>query len=139
MNQAVDAVFNFDERSEVGEIADAALHGHADREFLMQRIPGIRCQLPHTKRNAALDRVYVDDDALDFVAHIDELGWMLHALGPGHLADVNQAFDSLLKLDERAVVGDADYAAANMRADGITMLGIKPRIRGELLESERSE
>src|SRR3954470_3073787 len=62
---------------------------------------------------------------------------MLHALRPGHLADVNQAFNSLLEFDERSVVGHADDASAHVSAYRITMLGIEPRIRRELLESQR--
>src|SRR3954471_2250887 len=62
---------------------------------------------------------------------------MLHALRPGHLAHVNQAFNSLLEFDERSVVGHADDASAHVSAYRITMLGIEPRIRRELLESQR--
>ena len=49
VHQAVDAIFDFDEGSEVGEVADTAFHGHADREFLVQRVPGIGRQLPHAE------------------------------------------------------------------------------------------
>ena len=63
---------------------------------------------------------------------------MLHALGPGHLADVDQAFDALFQFDECAVVGDADDASADVRADRIAMLGVQPGVGGELLEAERN-
>ncbi len=134
VNQAVDAVFDFDECSEVGQIAYAAFDGHADREFLVQRVPRIGRQLPHAERNTALGRIHVDHDAIDRVADAHQLRRMLHALRPGHFADVDQAFDSLLQFDERSVVGHADDAAGNMRALGITMLGVKPRVRRELLK-----
>src|SRR5271165_1869039 len=61
---------------------------------------------------------------------------MLHPLRPGHFANVDQALDALFQLDKRAVVGHANYAAANMRADGITLRSVKPRIGSELLESQ---
>ena len=51
---------------------------------------------------------------------------------------MDQAFDALLEFDERAVVGDADDASADMRADRIAMRGIQPRVRRELLESQRN-
>ena len=50
---------------------------------------------------------------------------------------MHQAFDSLFELNERAVVGHADHAPVHVRADRITMLGIQPRVRRELLESQR--
>ena len=138
MDQAVDAVFDFDEGAEVGQVAHAAFDRHADGELLVQRIPRIGRQLPHAERNAALGRVHVQHHAFHLIADVDQLRRMLHALRPGHLADVDQAFDSLFQFDERAVVGDADDASANVRAHGIAMLGIEPRIRRELLESQRN-
>ena len=86
------------------------------------------------RRSVGID---VEHHALDDVADVDQLRRMLHALRPRHLADVDQAFDALLQFDERAVVGHADDASGNVRALGITMLGIEPRIGRELLESER--
>ncbi len=50
---------------------------------------------------------------------------------------MHQAFDALLQLDERAVVGNADHAAADVRADRITLRSVEPRIGRELLEAER--
>ena len=78
-----------------------------------------------------------EDDGVDLVAGLDHLRRVLHALGPGHLGDVDEAFDALLELDERAVVGDGEDAAVNLRADGIALGGVEPRIRRELLEAER--
>src|ERR1035438_2830883 len=56
-------------------------------------------------------RIDVQHHGLDLVVDVDQLGGMLHALGPGHLADVYQPFDALFQFDERAVVGHADNAA----------------------------
>ena len=62
---------------------------------------------------------------------------MLDALAPRHLADVDQAFDARLELDERAVVGQADDLAAHARANRIAILHRRPRILHELLVAER--
>src|ERR1700685_926611 len=137
VDQSVDAIFDFDERAEVGQVADATFHGHSYREFFVQQIPGIGSQLPHTQGDSPLGRIHVEHYAFHLIADIDQLRGMLHALGPSHLADVNQAFNALFQLDERAVVGDADHASTNVRAHGITMLGIKPRVGRELLEAQR--
>jgi len=42
---------------------------------------------------------------IDFVAYVDKLRRMLHALRPSHFADVDEAFDALLEFDERSVIG----------------------------------
>ena len=138
VNQAINAVFDFDEGAEVGQIANPAFDDHADWEFSCKRVPGIRGQLPHAERDAPLLRVDIEHDALDLIADIDQLRGMLHPLRPGHFADVDQAFDALLEFHKCAVVGHADDASANMRATGIAMLSIEPRIRRQLLEAERN-
>src|SRR5579872_465496 len=138
VDQAIDAVFNFDEGAEVSQVAHAPFDGHADGELLVQRVPRIGRQLAHSERNAALGRVDVQNHALHLIADVDQLRGMLHALRPGHFADVDQAFNSLLEFHECSVVGHADHAAADVCALGIAMLGIKPRVRRELLESQRN-
>jgi len=52
----------------------------------------------HAERDAAVSGVDAEDDGLDFVAGLDQLGRMLEALGPGHLREVDQAFNALLQL-----------------------------------------
>ena len=73
VNQAVDAVFDLDEGSEVSEVANASFDGHADRELLMQRIPRVCCQLAHSQRNAALHRIHVEHHALYMIANVDHV------------------------------------------------------------------
>ena len=62
---------------------------------------------------------------------------MLDALAPGHLADVNEAFDARLELDKRAVVGEADHLAAHAGAHRIPIHDVRPGIGDELLVAER--
>ena len=50
---------------------------------------------------------------------------------------MDEAFDALLEFHKSAVVGDADHPAVDVRAHGITVLRIQPRIRRELLEAQR--
>src|SRR5437016_5930099 len=137
VHQTIDAILNLDKCAEVGHVADAAFNLSPNRELIMQAVPWIRRQLPHAQRNSALLRKHVEHDALDLIVHIDQLRRMLHPLRPSHLADMDQAFDALLQFHERAVVGHADYASVNMRAHGIAMLSIKPRVRRQLFESQR--
>ena len=61
---------------------------------------------------------------------------MLHPLRPAHLADVDEALDALLELDERAVVGERDDLALDARADRILLVGAVPRVLLDLLQAE---
>src|SRR5262249_39680509 len=74
---------------------------------------------------------------LDLIVDLHDLGRMLHALRPAHLAYVDEPFDALLQLDEGAVIGDADDASLDARTDGIALRRVKPRVGRELLEAER--
>src|SRR5207245_631842 len=58
-------------------------------------------------------------------------------LGPRHFRDVDQAFDTRLLFDERAVVGDVGDAAGEARVQRILRLDALPRIVEQLLHAER--
>src|SRR5882724_11037511 len=137
VDEAVNAVFDLDEGAELGEIAYFSFDGRADGILIVQLLPRIRSQLLHAERDAAFAGIHAEHHGLDLIANVDDLRWVLHALRPGHLADVDQAFDALLEFDERAVVGGADDASFNVRADRVALHGVEPRIRRELLEAER--
>lgn len=77
-----------------------------------------------------------EDLALDFVAHVDELGGVLEALGPRHFRNVNQPFDSIFEFDESAVVFNADDLAFDFHADRELVLHFIPRIGGDLFEAQ---
>ncbi len=136
VNQAVYSVFNLNEGAKVGEVADASLDDGPGRIALGQVLPGVVEQLLHAQRDAAIGRVHAEDDCLDFVARLDQLGGVLEPLRPGHLREVNQAFDALLQLNKRAVVGDGKNAALDVGADRVALSGVKPRVGSELLEAK---
>src|SRR5208283_2862090 len=137
VDQPVYAFFNFDESSEIGQVADPALNNRTYWEFLVQALPRVRLQLLKAQANAALAGIDVQHHGFNLVANIDQLRRMLHALRPRHFTDVHQPFDSLLQLDERTVVGDADDPPAHMRSNRITLGRIHPRIGRELLKAQR--
>ena len=86
-----------------------------------QVLPRVLEKLLHAQRDAAVGGIHAENHRVDFVARLDQLGGMLEALGPGHLGEVNQAFDALLELNERAVIGDRKNAAMHLGADRITL------------------
>src|SRR5262249_13869994 len=137
VDQPVDSVFDLDKRAEISQVADTPFHCGADGIFLMQTLPGVGFKLLQAQRDAPLARIDVEHHAFDFIAHVDDLRRVLHALGPRHLAYVHQAFNALLQFDKGAVVGNAQHAAFHARANRIALRGIEPGIGRELLEPER--
>src|SRR5215475_10383691 len=100
-------------------------------------LPRILEKLLHAQRDAAIIWIDCENDRLDFVARLDQLRRMLHPLRPGHFRNVDEAFNTLLKLNECAVIGYAENAATHASANRIALYCIEPRIRRELLEAER--
>src|SRR5262249_33542755 len=122
VHEAVDAFFDLNERAEVGEIAHSAFNGRANGVFLHQGVPGIRRQLAHAERYSPLGGIHTEYNTLDLIIYIDQLRWMLGPLRPGHFADMDEAFDPLLQLNERSVIGHTNHAPVNVRADRIAVL-----------------
>ena len=61
---------------------------------------------------------------------------MLNFFGPGHLGDVNQAFDTLFNLDESTVILDADNLAGDLGADRVVFGCLSPGILIELFDTQ---
>ena len=95
-------------------------------------LPRILEKLLHAERDAAVGGIDGENDGLDVVAGLDQLGGVLHALGPGHFRDMDEAFDALLQLHKCAIVGDAEHTAVHARSDGIALRSVEPWIGREL-------
>jgi hypothetical protein len=65
-----------------------------------QVVPGVGLHLLQAERNPARCRVHAEDHRVDRIPDVENLRRVLDALAPRHLADVNQAFDTGLELDE---------------------------------------
>src|SRR5512146_2688957 len=137
VNQPVDARLDFDERAEAREVADLAGDARADRVLERQHHPRILLRLLHAERDLLLVRVNLEHDGLDRLADAHQLRRVTNVASPAHLADVHEAFDARLELDERTVVRDRDDLAGDTRADRVLRRDVLPRIRLELLEAER--
>src|SRR5262249_39960658 len=59
------------------------------------------------------------------------------ALRPAHFGDVNQTLDTLLKLNKRTVVGNADHFALNACSRRIAFARLGPRVRLDLFHPKR--
>ena len=119
MDHAVDVAVEADEQAEFGLVLDLTLDDRTDRILVGEGLPRIGERLLEAERDAALDRIDLEDDDFDFLRGGDDLAGMDVLLRPGHLGDVDQAFDARLQLDERTVVGDVRDAARKLGVDRV--------------------
>src|SRR5262249_53869965 len=113
MHQAFDAVLEFDERTVVGDVGDAAPDLGADRILRRDPFPRILVELLHAERDALRLGIDADDLHLDRLADGENVGGMIDAL-PRDVGHMEQAVDAA-QIDERAVVGDVlDHAVDHL-------------------------
>ncbi len=109
----------------------------ASRRILLgEDFPRIAGLLAEAEGDLLVGLVDLKNDSFDFLAGADDVARLRDALGPGHFGDVDEAFDALLDLDERAVGHDVDHMALDGGADGVLGLDVVPGVRGLLLEAE---
>lgn len=136
VDEALYALLDLHEETEVGEVAHlggvAAADGVADLDVL----PGVVAELLDAEGHLALLAVDVEDYCLYFVAYLHEVLGRAEVLAPAHLADVDEALYAGCHFYECAVVGH-DYHLALDVVAGLEV-GVKavPGMRGELLEAE---
>src|SRR5260221_2487832 len=138
VHQAVKALFDFDERAELGNVAHLAGHDRANRILLCHQQPGIGLRLLDAQRNAAVARLDVQHDHIHFIADFRQLRRVSGLLRPRHFRDVHQSFDALLQFDEYAVVHHANDFAVILAARAVTIARIHPGILVQLLQAQRN-
>ena len=128
MDHSVHAAVQADEQAELGDIADGAFDLRAGWMGVGECNPGIFLDLFQAKRNSPL--LWIDLKHLDFnlLAGRNNLAGMDIFLGPAHFRDVDQAFDTRLKLNESAIVGDVRYPALDPGIDRIFSLYAFPGV-----------
>src|SRR5215217_1371178 len=114
VDHAVDVVLEADEQAELGLVLHLALDRGADRVLLGEGLPRVLERLLQAQRDAALHLVDLEDHDLNLLRGGDDLAGVDVLLRPGHLGDVDQAFDAGLELDERTVIGDVRDAALEL-------------------------
>src|SRR2546428_738142 len=137
VNESVDPFLELHERAEVREIANLSVDDRADGVALANCFPRILFQRFQRERDAAIGHVDVGDDGLHFATDGENLRRIADLLGPRHLGDVDQSFDTLLQLHECPVIGQRHDFAMHLRAQWITLHDIAPRIGTLLLVAER--
>src|ERR1035437_8022349 len=137
VNQPVDAFLDLDESAEVGHIADPALDHRPHAIPVVDGGPGVRLELLQAERNPAVPGMHFQHHRLHLVAGLDHFRRVLHAAGPGHLADMDQSLDARIEFHESAVIGDVDHPSDDAAVEGIAVRDGIPRIGLELFDAER--
>ncbi len=104
MHQALDALFQLNERAVIGEVHDLAADALGHGILLGDMQPGILGDLLEAKGDALALGVKLEDLHAHFVAHIEHLGGVVDP-APGHVRDVQEAVDAP-QVHEAAVLGD---------------------------------
>src|SRR5207302_6673160 len=114
VDQTLDALLELDERAEVEDLEDLAVDDLAGRVLVGDALPRVLNELLDAERDlrlVAVAGIDVEQHGLDRVALLEQLARVLHALGPAHVADVDEAVDAFLDLDEDSEIRDvADLA-----------------------------
>src|SRR6185503_9377543 len=113
------------------------MNARANLVTLVQGLPRILLHLLHTETDATCSRIDTQHFDFNHVARIDDLARMLHALGPTHLRNMYETFNTGLELDERAVVGNARNTSTHACTNRETFFNAGPRIRQQLFVTER--
>ena len=137
VDKSVDAGLDLHEGPERSQIPHRTAELRTRRVLHRQCQPRIFLDLLHTERNLLVVRIDLEHHRLDVLSNRNDLRGVPHVTGPGHLRDVDQTLDALLKLDEGTIVRNRDDTAPNTRTDRILLVDIGPRVWKELLESER--
>ena len=136
VHHAFHAFRELNKRAKVGDAGDRTFDGGADREFLRNVGPRIAERLLQSKADAAFGRVHREDDGVNGVAGLHDVGNALHFARPREFGDVNEAFDAGFEFDEGAEVRGARDYAANTLANCVLPGGRVPRMRLELFQAD---
>src|SRR6266566_890824 len=136
-HEALDIAAQIDDDTLVHEAHNASAQLRADGIRLPDTEPRIFLRLLQPQRDPFVLGVDVQNQDVDFVALLHDLGRMLHALGPRHVGDVNQAVDPRLDFHECAERREVAHLAAQPRADRILLRQRHPRVLLRLLHAER--
>src|SRR5947207_14819145 len=107
MDQAIDAILDFNKSAEVSQVTHAALHARAYLIAFIECAPGIFLNLLHSQANASGLRINGKHFNLDCISRTDYLAGMLDAFGPAHLRNMDQALNAVFELYESTVIGNA--------------------------------
>ena len=117
VDQAVNALLDFNKYTEVGEVANLGSVLRADGIAYFDIFPGILLKLLDAKRHLALVAVEGEDYGLYLVAYLHEVLSAAEVLAPRHFAYVDKTLYAGGDFNKRTVVGHNHYAAVDLVAN----------------------
>src|SRR5215510_6370046 len=137
VDQPVNSVFNLNKSTKGRKISDPAMYACADLITLVQRLPRVLLHLLHAETDPTRPWIDAQHFNLNQVTRINYLARMLDALGPAHLGDMDQSFNTALEFNECAVVSNTRDFSVYTRAHRKTLFDAGPRIGQQLLVTKR--
>ena len=129
VQQSVDALFQLDERTVVGKVANLASNLFARWVLFFDFVPWVFLSLLHAQRHLLARLVDSQNRNLDLVANVDQLVRMVNTLDPRHFRDVNKSFDTRLKFNKGTVVHYVDNFTGVNATNWVLRFNFVPRVR----------
>ena len=82
VQQAIDAFFQFDERTVVGKVANLSGDLFAGWVLLFDFVPRVLLSLLHAQRHLLARFVDAKNADIDLIANVDQFAWMVNTLDP---------------------------------------------------------
>jgi hypothetical protein len=117
VHHAVDPLFQFDEGTVGGEVANLTTDTGTGRVVVAGHFPRVGFELAGAERDLLLFLLDTKNDCLDLFADPKHFARLGDTLGPGKLGHVNEAFDTLLDLDKGTVGHKVDHLALDRRTN----------------------
>ena len=136
MYQSIYALFEAKEDTECSYVLYRSGNVRTYWVLLYKKLPWVLFSLLHTKRDTLAVEIDVENDCLDLITNLNQLGWVLHATCPGHLRDVNESLNTRLKLHEGAVVGKGNNTTTNLLVLSVSVCDVLPWVLLNLLETK---
>ena len=106
-------------------------------EYGLEYVPGVLLQLLVAERETTVNLVNLQYANVDDLAYLGELIGVLNLLGPAQVADVDEAVNTFLNLNEYAEVGEVANLSSVLAADGVLGFDSLPGIVLQLLDAQR--
>ena len=136
VQQAVDAFLDFNKGTVVGEVPHGTLDDGAGGIAFDDLIPGVVLGLLYAEGDFLLFLVDTQHDHFDIVVDLHQFAGMADAPGPGHFADMHQAFDTLFQFDERSVAHHVYHGSVDAFFQGESFLDVFPRAGSFLFQAQ---
>src|SRR5688572_22868218 len=113
VDQAVDTLFYFHKRTELGQSCNFAFDYFSIRVTILDRVPWIPQDLPESETQPSAGRVHFQYDGLDALALLEHITGTQDSLGPGHLGNMNQTFHPGQNFDKSTKIRQPGYLAGD--------------------------